>query len=57
MVTAAIHTAFDQADAKAAHRQWRKLVGIFSVPHAKLAELIDTIEHNVLAYKPFPVEH
>lgn len=57
MVTAAIHTAFDRADAKAAHRLCRNLVGIFSVPHAKLAELMDTIEHNVLAYKPFTVEH
>ena len=57
MVSAAIRTAFDLPNAEDAHRRWGELVEVFDSSHTKLAALMRAAEHDVLAYKRFPIEH
>jgi putative transposase len=57
LVSAWIGTAFAEADAPAAHAQWRRVADQIRPKVPKLAELMDTAEHDVLAYMDFPREH
>ena len=57
IVSAWIGTAFAEADAPAAHAQWRSVADQLRPKVPKLAELMDTAEHDVLAYMDFPREH
>src|SRR5215216_1734384 len=57
MVGATIRTVFAQPDALSAHQQWRRVADGFRCRFAKLAELMDEAEEDVLAYAAFPVEH
>jgi putative transposase len=57
MVAAAIRTAFTQETREAAHKEWRAVAGRLRDRFPKLAELMDSAEHDVLAYMAFPKEH
>jgi putative transposase len=57
LVSAWIGTAFAEADAPAAHAQWRRVADQLRPKVPKLAELMDAAEHDVLAYMDFPREH
>jgi hypothetical protein len=57
LVSAWIGTAFAEADAPAAHAQWRRVADQLRPKAPKLAELMDTAEHDVLAYMDFSREH
>ena len=57
MVSAAIATAFAQDSAEAAHEQWRVVAEQLRGKFAKVAELMDRAEHEVLAYMSFPRAH
>ena len=57
LVSAWIGTAFAEADASAAHAQWRRVADQLRPKVPKLAELMDAAEHDVLAYMDFPREH
>ena len=57
LVSAWIGTAFAEADAPAAHVQWRRVADQLRPKVPKLAELMDAAEHDVLAYMDFPREH
>ena len=50
-------TAFAEADAPAAHAQWRTVADQLRPRVPKLAALMDAAEHDVLAYMDFPREH
>ena len=57
MVAAAIRTAFVQNDAEAASAQWRQIADSLRPRFAKLAELMDRAEADVLAFMTFPKDH
>ena len=57
MVAAAIRTAFVQNDAEAASAQWRQIADSLRPRFAKLAELMDQAEADVLAFMTFPKDH
>lgn len=57
LVSAWIGTAFAEADAPAAHAQWRRVADQLRPKVPRLAELMDAAEHDVLAYMDFPREH
>lgn len=57
MVAAMIRTAFAQADATAAHAQWRTVADSLRARFPKLSVLMDEAEHDVLAFMDFPAEH
>ena len=57
MVGATIRTVFAQPDPESAHRQWRRVADGFRGRFAKLAQLMDETEEDVLAYATFPKEH
>ncbi len=57
MVGATIRTVFAQPDVQSAHQQWRRVADGFRGRFAKLAELMDEAEEDVLAYVVFPKEH
>ncbi len=57
MVSAAIKTAFEQDTAKAAHTEWRIVADRMRERFPRLADLMEVAEHDVLAYRRFPVEH
>lgn len=57
IVSAWIGTAFAEADAPAAHAQWRRVADQLRPKVPKLADLMDTAEEDVLAYMDFPREH
>ena len=49
--------AFDQLDRKQAGETWHRVAGQLRSRWPKLAELMDTSEHDVLAYMAFPRQH
>ncbi|GIW07522.1 MAG: hypothetical protein KatS3mg060_2327 [Dehalococcoidia bacterium] len=57
MVAATIRTVFVQPDAAAAREQWRKVADGFRARFARVAELMDAAEDDVLAYLACPREH
>jgi putative transposase len=57
MVSAAIATAFAQDTADAAHQQWRTVADQLREKFPKLAALMDSAEHDVLAFMQFPKAH
>ena len=57
IVSAWIGTAFAEADAPAAHAQWRIVADQLRPKVPRLAALMDAAEHDVLAYMDFPREH
>jgi len=57
LVSAWIGTAFAEADAPAAHAQWRRVADQLRPKVPKLAELMDAAERDVLAYMDVPREH
>ena len=57
MVGATIRTVFAQPDAVSAREQWRRVADGFRTRFAKLADLMDDAEEDVLAYAVFPAEH
>ena len=57
IVSAWIGTAFAEADAPAAHAQWRTVAAQLRPRVPKLAALMDAAEHDVLDYMDFPREH
>jgi transposase-like protein len=57
IVSAWIGTAFAEADASAAHAQWRIVADQLRPKVPRLAALMDAAEHDVLAYMDFPREH
>jgi transposase-like protein len=57
IVSAWIGTAFAEADAPAAHAQWRSVADQLRPKVPRLAALMDANEHDVLAYMDFPREH
>ncbi len=57
MVGATIRTVFAQPDTQSAHQQWRKVADGFRRRFAKLAELMEEAEEDVLSYAAFPQEH
>ena len=57
MVAATIRTVFAQPDAAAAREQWRRVADMFRPRFARLAELLDAAEPDVLAYLAFPAGH
>jgi transposase-like protein len=57
MVGATIRTVFAQPDAESAREQWRRVSGGFRSGFARLAELMDEAEEDVLSYAAFPSEH
>jgi transposase-like protein len=57
LVSAWIGTAFAEADAPAAHAQWRRVADQLRPRVPKLAALMDEAEVDVLAYMDFPREH
>ena len=54
MVSAAIATAFAKETAGAAHQQWRCVADQMRGEAAELAALMDSAEHDVLAFMHFP---
>lgn len=57
MVSAAIATAFAQDSSEAARRQWRQVADQLREKFPKLANLMDSAEHDVLAFMDFPKAH
>ena len=57
MVGATIRTVFAQPDAAGAREQWRRVADGFRSRFAKLADLMNEAEEDVLAYSAFPQEH
>jgi transposase-like protein len=57
MVAAAIRTVFAQPDATTARAQWRQVADGFRPRFARVAELMDGAEDEILAYTAFPAEH
>jgi hypothetical protein len=57
IVSAWIGTAFAEADAPAAHAQWRTVADQLRPKVPRLATLMDAAEEDVLAYMDFPREH
>lgn len=57
MVSAAIATAFAQETADAAHAQWQSVADQMREKLPKLAALMDSAEHDVLAFMDFPKAH
>jgi putative transposase len=57
MVGATIRTVFAQPDAKSAHQQWLRVSDGFGHRFARLSELMEEAEEDVLAYAAFPQEH
>lgn len=57
VVSAFVATAFAQEDAAAAKTQWRQVADQLRPKAAKLADLMDQAEPDVLAYMTFPREH
>jgi len=57
LVAATIRTVFAQPDAVSAREQWRRVADGFRDRFARLAELMDDAEVDVLAYLAFPSAH
>jgi transposase-like protein len=57
IVSAWIGTAYAEADAPAAHAQWRKAADQLRPTVPRLATLMDAAEEDVLAFIDFPPEH
>ncbi|MQM40192.1 IS256 family transposase [wastewater metagenome] len=57
MVAAAIRTAFAQQDGAGAREQWRETADSLRRRFAKVAEMMDTAEEEVLAHTAFPPAH
>lgn len=57
VVSAFIATAFAQDDAKSASLQWRSVADQLRPKIPKLAALMDSAEHDVLAFMTFPQAH
>lgn len=57
MVAAMLRTVYAQESAEAARRQWRQVADTLRPRFAKLAELMDAAEADVLAHMAFPKEH
>ena len=57
VVSAFIASAFAQDDAETASTQWRGVADQLRPRLPKLATLMDTAEHDVLAYMGFPAAH
>lgn len=57
MVGATIRTVFAQPDAQSAHQQWLRVSEGFRHRFARLAELMEEAEEDVLSYARFPQEH
>ena len=57
IVSAWTGTTFAEADAPAAHAQWRTVADQLRPRVPQLAALMDAAEHDVLAYIDFPREH
>ncbi len=57
MVGATIRTVFAQPDARSAREQWRRVAEGFRHRFARLAELMEEAEEDVLSYAAFPQEH
>ena len=57
MVSAAIATVFAQESAKEAHAQWRIVADQLRAKFPKIGALMDSAEHEVLAYMDFPRAH
>jgi putative transposase len=57
MVSAAIATVFAQESAKEAHAQWRVVADQLRAKFPKIGALMDSAEHEVLAYMDFPRAH
>jgi putative transposase len=57
MVAATIRTVFAQPDPVTAREQWRRVADGFRPRYARLADLLDDAEPDVLAYLAFPHEH
>lgn len=56
-VAAMLRTILAQDTREAAHEQWRKVADGLRQRFAKVAELMDGAEHDVLAHRAFPKEH
>jgi putative transposase len=54
---AMLKTIFAQDSAEAAHAQWRQVADALRERFSKLAELMDGVREDVLAYMTFPREH
>ena len=57
LVAATIRTVFAQPDASSAREQWRRVADGFRDRFARLADLMDAAESDVLAYLAFPAAH
>ena len=57
MVAAAIRTAFVQESEEAARTEWRAISDRLRAKFPKLAQLMDGVEDEVLAYMAFPKSH
>ena len=57
MISAAIATVFAQETAKDAHAQWRVVADQLRGKFSKIGSLMDSAEHEVLAYMDFPKAH
>ena len=57
MVAATIRTVFVQPDSAAARHTWRTVADSFRARFARVAQLMDDAEDEVLAYLSFPHEH
>lgn len=57
IVSAWIGTAYAEADAEGARRQWRTVADQLRPKVLKLAALMDSAEEDVLAYMAFPAPH
>ena len=57
MVGATIRTVFAQPEAKSAREQWRRVADGFRHRFARLSELMEDAEEDLLAYAAFPQEH
>jgi putative transposase len=57
LVAATIRTVFVQPDPSSAREQWRKVADSFRSRFPRLAEFLDAVEPDVLAYLGFPPEH
>jgi transposase-like protein len=57
MIPATIRTVFAQPDVAAARQTWRTVADSFRARFARVAQLMDDAEEEVLAYLSFPHEH
>jgi len=57
VVAAAIRQAFEQPDRKHAGETWQRVADQLRPRWPKLADLMDTSKHDVLAYMAFPRQH